>query len=162
MLRFRKTYALLILFTAIVATTALAATQNLSLASKDTALIQDAEAYAYDLGVDIDTALHRLMLQDVVGELSGELAVKEADTYAGLWIQHTPEFRIIARFTHSGKETIRPYIENGLLEYLVDIRTADVSLAELEATQVKILQKINNIKIPFDLVFAQISALSIF
>jgi hypothetical protein len=90
------------------------------------------------------------MLQDFAGDLDAELSAKEADTFAGLWIQHTPQFQIIVQFTQDGKETIRPYIENGPLADIIDVRIADVTLAELEATQAAALLKVRDFDIPVE------------
>ena len=59
----------------------------------------ETEMYAKRHGVTIDEARHRLKLQDVAGELDAELSIKEAETFAGLWIEHTPTFRVIVQFT---------------------------------------------------------------
>ena len=72
---------------------------------------KDVKAYASALNIDLDTAAQRLALQELVGYLDAELASKEKVTYGGLWIQHYPQFRVIAQFTQGGKETLRPYIE---------------------------------------------------
>ena len=46
-----------------------------------------------DFGVDVEEAICRLSLQDEIGELGAELAANERDTFAGLRIQHQPDFR---------------------------------------------------------------------
>jgi len=151
MFRVRNTYVILILLTIIAATTAMAATQNIpNVDNDDSALIQDAKTYASEMGVDLETALYRLKLQKAVGDLDAELSAKEVDTFAGLWIQHVPQFRVIVQFTQNGQETIRPYIENGVLEDIIDVRTANVSLSELEAAQATADRNIQNLKIPVE------------
>ncbi len=99
------------------------------------ALARDAETYASEYDIDLDEALRRLQLQDPIGELNAELAAKEADTFAGLWIEHTPEFRVFVRFTHGGEDTIRSYIADGPLADIVEVRGASASLSQLEAAQ---------------------------
>lgn len=116
----------------------------------ESSLIRDAKVYASDLDVDLDTAIYRLKLQEIAGELDAELATKEADIYAGLWIQHTSPFRIITQFTQSGEETIRPYVEGGPLDGVIEVQTANISLAELKAAQVAADRNIRNIKIPVE------------
>ncbi len=151
MFRFRYAGIFLVVFTIIVTTTAVAATQNIFYSgSEDNAKTHDAKVYASDLEIDLDTAIHQLMLQDLAGNLAAELAVKEVDTFAGLWIQHTPQFRIFVQFTQFGKETIRSYIENGPLADIVDVRIAMVSLAELEAAQAAVLLNIRDLNIPIE------------
>ncbi|HIE56888.1 MAG TPA: hypothetical protein EYP88_01465 [Anaerolineales bacterium] len=83
------------------------------------ALIQDAKMYTSRFGVDLDEAIRRLKLQSEIGDLNAELAAKEQDTFAGLWIQHQPEYRVIVRFTRNGGVTTQPYIENGPLADII-------------------------------------------
>lgn len=101
------------------------------------ALVQDAQMYADQFGVDLQEALTRLELQVPAGELSGALEANEADTFAGLWIQHEPEYRVIVMFTRDGEKTIRPYIEGGPLKDIVEVRKAEATLLELQRAQIK-------------------------
>lgn len=98
---------------------------------------QDARMYADDFGVSLEEALTRLQLQEPAGKLGAALSANEADTFAGLWIQHEPEYRVIVMFTGAGEETIRPYIEGGPLEDIVEVREAEATLTELEQFQLK-------------------------
>lgn len=98
---------------------------------KEEALVQDAKVYAADQGIDLNEAVRRLKLQGALGGLGAQLATKERDTFAGLWIQHSPEFRIVVQFTCDGEETIRPYIENVPFADIVEVqwwRVADGTL----------------------------------
>ncbi len=99
------------------------------------ALRRDAETMAGESGISVDEAINRLELQDLIGTLGAELERQEAETFAGLWIQHEPEYRIVVAFTRNGEETIQPYIENTPLAGLVKVRTAEVTCGELEAIQ---------------------------
>ena len=99
------------------------------------ALARDAQHYAKDFGVDVEEAICRLSLQDEIGELGAELAANERDTFAGLRIQHQPDFRVIVEFTSGGEETMARYLKNSRLANIVEIRNADVSLENLKATQ---------------------------
>ncbi len=80
-------------------------------------------------------SVRRLQLQESVGKLGAELEANERDTFAGLWIEHEPEYRVVAAFTRDGEETIRPYVEGGLLEDIVQVREASATLAELQEAQ---------------------------
>jgi len=117
---------------------------------KEEALVQDAQVYAADQGIDLDEAVRRLKLQGALGGLGAELATKERDTFAGLWIQHSPEFRIVVQFTRDGEETIRQYIENVPFADIVEVRTASVTLAELEAAQAAALVAVGDLGIPVE------------
>ena len=99
------------------------------------ALTRDAQHYAKDFGVDVEEAICRLSLQDEIGELGAELAANERDTFAGLRIQHQPDFRVIVEFTSGSEETMARYLKNSRLANIVEIRNADVSLENLKATQ---------------------------
>jgi antitoxin component of RelBE/YafQ-DinJ toxin-antitoxin module len=99
----------------------------------DDALAQDAQWYAAEHGIDLDEAMRRLALQDTIGALNAELAEKERATFAGLWIEHEPEFRVFVRFTERGAATLQPYIEGGPLEGIVEVRDAAASLEGLTA-----------------------------
>ncbi len=100
-------------------------------------LLYDAQGYASNTGVSIEEALRRFKLQDIARDLQAEVITKEAETFAGLWIEHTPEFKIVVQFTRNGEETIKPYLEQ-YPEFadIVEVRnTAKVSLANLQRDQ---------------------------
>lgn len=99
------------------------------------ALRRDAEKMAEQLGISVDEAIRRAQLQDPIGVLGAELEREEVDTFAGLWIQHEPEYRVVVAFTRNGEETIRRYVKNTPLADLIEVRTAEVTLVELKAAQ---------------------------
>lgn len=114
-------------------------------------LLQDAQEYASDTGVNIDEALSRFQLQDIAGELGAELRTNEVETFAGLWIEHTPEFRIVVQFTRDDEETIKPYLKQHIeLANIVEVRTANVSLANLRRAQNNASCSVNALGIPAD------------
>jgi hypothetical protein len=106
----------------------------------DEALMKDAQAYAAAMGVSLDEAIRRLQLQDEIGSLNAALAVNEADTFAGLWIQHQPTYRVVVQFTRDGEAVIQPYIEHGPLAGIVEVRIAHATLNELEAARAQAAQ----------------------
>jgi hypothetical protein len=79
----------------------------------------------------------RLALQDEIGELGAALEANEADTFAGLWIEHEPEYRVVVAFVgDAGEEVIRPYLQTyPALADIIELRTAQYTLAELLAAQ---------------------------
>ncbi|GIW61076.1 MAG: hypothetical protein KatS3mg087_2142 [Patescibacteria group bacterium] len=113
------------------------------------ALLADAETYASMYGVSIDEATKRLTLQDIVEELNANLVTNENTTFAGLWIQHESEYRVIARFTSNGSATIKSYIQNTPLYDLVEVRIADINLEELKLEQLQATQIMNQSNFPF-------------
>ena len=99
-------------------------------------VLYDAQIYASNNNVSTEEALRRFQLQDIAGKLDGELSKNETGTFAGLWVEHTPEFRIVVRFTRNGEETIKPYMKQHVeLANIVEVRPANVSLANLQRDQ---------------------------
>ena len=104
------------------------------------ALLQDACHYAADVGVDLDEAVRRLQAQHTIGELGAELEANEQPTFGGLWIQHTPEYKVIAAFTRDGEETVRRYVTGTSLVDMVEVREVEVTLVELRRAQREAMQ----------------------
>ncbi len=99
-------------------------------------LLYDAQIYASNNNISIEEALRRFQLQDIAGKLDAELSMGEAETFAGLWIEHNPNFKIIVQFTRDGEETIKPYLKPYTeLANILEVRTAKVSLADLQRAQ---------------------------
>ena len=113
-------------------------------------MVTDAQSYAADFGVTLDEALRRLSLQRDVGELDADLMLNEVETFAGLWIQHEPEFRIIVKFTEGGEETIQPYIKDGELAGLVDTGTAETTLKDLRKAQLETISEVEKLGLAAD------------
>ena len=76
-----------------------------------------------------------MQLQDIIGELNAKLVKEESDTFARLWIQHKPNYRVIVRFTENGKATIQQYINNSPLTGIIEVRNANANLNYLEEIQ---------------------------
>ncbi len=107
-------------------------------------LLFDAQIYASNNNVSTEEALRRFQLQDIAGKLGAELSKNETETLAGLWIEHSPEFRIVVLFTRDGEETIKPYLKQYTeLADIVEVRTANVSLANLQRDQSDASSSIN-------------------
>lgn len=95
----------------------------------------DAKAYAEHYRVDVSEALRRLHLQEDIGELNAALETQEAATFAGLWIEHEPQYRVVAQFTRDGARTLQRYTANTPLAGLIEVRGARTSYARLIADQ---------------------------
>ena len=97
----------------------------------------DAQSYADDLGVSLEEASRRLNLQEAIGELGASLEANETDTFAGLWIEHEPAYKVVVAFVgDAGEAVIRPYRQTyPQLSDIIEIRTAQYTLAELLAAQ---------------------------
>jgi hypothetical protein len=115
----------------------------------DEALMKDGGSLAADLGITVDEAIRRLTLQNSIGPLDAQLERQESATFSGLWIQNKPEYRVVVAFTRDGPKTIKPYIENTPYESLVELRTVDVSLAELEKIQQEVMRMTRDFGLSF-------------
>jgi len=104
------------------------------------ALRRDAQAMAEDMGIPVDEALRRMQYQDDIGNLQVALTAEQAETFAGLWIEHQPEYRIVVQFTRDGEQTIRPYLEGKPWADRVEVRAAGTTLASLEAAMAETMQ----------------------
>jgi len=99
-------------------------------------LLYDAQIYASNNNVSTEEALHRFQLQDIAGKLDAELRMNGTETFAGLWAEHKPKFKIVVQFTRNGEETIKPYMKQyAELANVVEVRTANVPLANLKRDQ---------------------------
>ena len=99
---------------------------------------QDAQHYAEQYGIELSEAVTRLLLQEPIGKLGAELEDKEADTLAGFWIQHRPEYRVVVAFTKDGESTIAKYVQDGPLLEFIEVRTAETTLRDLERAQLEV------------------------
>lgn len=100
------------------------------------ASLQDAASYAAQYGVDVGEAVRRLKLQRQVGDLDAALSAEEGTTFAGLWIEHTPRYRVVVRFTDRASEArLHARINKGPLADLVETQPARWTLAQLETHQ---------------------------
>lgn len=95
----------------------------------------DAQYYADDFGVSLEEANRRLQQQEALGTLAEMLRTNEADSFAGLWIEHEPAYKIVIAVVGDGDAVIRPYLTNLSFADDVEIRPAQHTLAELEAAQ---------------------------
>lgn len=116
------------------------------LTENEDALLRDAKIYASNMGVSLDEAVNRFKLQEIAGNLEAEIYEKETETFAGLWLEHTPEFRLIVQFTRDGDETLKSYIPEELTG-ITEVRTAKVSLVNLEEIQKEVTANVREIGI---------------
>lgn len=110
--------------------------------SASEARLADAQIYAKHMGVSVDEAARRFDLQDAAGNLDAELSRKESATFAGLWVQHTPDFRVVVRVTHNGADVLAPYVQRAGLVGWVDVRPADATLVALQKAQSEAMEAV--------------------
>lgn len=92
----------------------------------------DAAEYANAFDVSSDEALRRLALQDeAIPSLAAVLAESFPKHYAGLYIEHRPEFRVVVRMTAGGPTDVTSFISDFRLLGDLDVVSVEYSLAEL-------------------------------
>ena len=99
----------------------------------DTALFE-LEEYAAYYGISVEEARQRFDFSGSFAWLQTELWFQEAGTFAGSWIRHEPEYRLVFRFTRNGEETLKKYIPQEVLERF-EVLPADWTLDELRMAQ---------------------------
>jgi hypothetical protein len=114
---------------------------------------QVTEEMAASWGVSLEEAYQRLRVEDPIGTLQAELTEWEADTFAGLWIEHEPQYRVVVAFTRDGERTLEPYLENRSIPGLT-IRQARFTYAELEAMQSQAMRELGKLDYHVSVLFA--------
>ncbi|MFW5942998.1 MAG: hypothetical protein ACOCXI_14445, partial [Chloroflexota bacterium] len=115
----------------------------------DDPFVQDAQTYAEDQGISLEEAVSRMNVQQALGEsgLQSALMQNEADTFAGLWIEHEPAYRIVVAFTEDGEQTIQPYLDGLEFADLVEVRSHRFTYAQLQSAQQETMQQLNELGI---------------
>ena len=114
-------------------------------------LLQDAASYADQQSIKLGEAVRRLQLQREIGDLDAALSKEEQVTFAGLWIEHEPEYRVIVRFTdHFDEERLRARVAGTALEGLVEMRPAAVSLLQLGERRATVHQLVRQLRFAVD------------
>ena len=91
----------------------------------------DLQQYAELHGTTLQQAQVELGLQEAIGELEERLSEAEADTFAGLWIEHAPAVKVVALFTEDGGTKLSRFVQGGPLERLSEARPAARPLRQL-------------------------------
>lgn len=68
-----------------------------------------AESYAATHNVSVEEAGRRLARQSEIGALQERIAANEGDTFAGLYIEHDPQFRVVVKFTRDSAAILSRY-----------------------------------------------------
>lgn len=89
------------------------------------------EQYAKTFNVSPAEAERRSTLRKEIGELNARLEQSEPDTFAGMHLEHTPNFRAIVRFKGDAIAALARYTKNPLFV----ASTAEVSVRDLVQTQ---------------------------
>jgi hypothetical protein len=70
--------------------------------------------YAKDGDLTPLEAAQRLQAQRAAGELDAKLQTERPDTFAGLYIEHEPDFRIVVMFTRNASSELAAYTKDKL------------------------------------------------
>lgn len=90
-----------------------------------------AHSYAQTYGVSLDEAKRRTWRQLEIGQLEQRMQAERPDTFAGLYIEHRPVYRVVVRFTGDAKAQLAAYSDDPLFV----AETAPRSLQVLRSTQ---------------------------
>jgi hypothetical protein len=130
-----------------------AAVQSTPTAGIPEPMQQVAEEMATSWGLSVEEAYQRLRVEDPIGTLQVELAEWEADTFAGLWIENEPQYRVVVAFTRDGEKTLEPYLENRSIPGLT-LRKARFTYAQLEAMQAQAMRELAKLDFHVSVLFA--------
>ncbi len=123
---------------------------NLPVFEDDPAIL-DAQAYAEKFSITEDEALMRLYIQDKLGLIEENIAQAKPKSFAGLWIEHEPEYRIIVQTTSEETSTLPSYFDSLGQNIPIKIVTVDTPLYKLESSLDKISQDLYNAEIQADI-----------
>ena len=98
---------------------------------------RDAQHYAEQFGIELSEAVTRLTLQEPIGKMGAAIEASEKDTFAGLWIQHEPDYRVVVAFTKDGESTVLKYVRDERLREIIEVRTAEATLRYLQDAQME-------------------------
>lgn len=115
----------------------------------DAPLPSEAEHFARTLHITPEEAFRRMQLEDDIGQLNTTLLREEPETYAGLWIQHEPVYRVVVSFTRDGEERVQPYVSGTPLEAEIEVRQAAVSYARLQAVEEETHRLLGPLGLPY-------------
>lgn len=79
---------------------------------------------------------------DSIAYVNQQLQENEADTLAGLWIRHEPDYRVMVAFTRDGPETLAEYTDDPLF---LAINRPGPTLVEARAKQESFVEDLNRL-----------------
>lgn len=119
------------ILTATVTLLAASAIFNLNAATQDRDMVS--EKYADTYRTSTEEATQRLAASRDAGRLQQRIATENPETFAGLYIEHSPEFQIVVLFTKDPERNLARYTQSRLYS----ARVAPRSLETLRAAQEK-------------------------
>jgi hypothetical protein len=97
---------------------------------KDQPELIEIAIYSEFYGITLEEAQKRFNITDQFRGVEGLLESKAPDTFAGLWIQHMPNFCMVAAFTVGGEDVVKQCVSENLTQYM-EIRTVKYSMKDL-------------------------------
>jgi hypothetical protein len=102
----------------------------------------DAAAYAEMFGISLDEAIRRLELSPQIGQLGALLETTYPDTFAGMWIENEPTFKLVAAFTADAEATLARHVDGTPLADIAEARTFPVSYRRLQEEQMVLFEQL--------------------
>jgi hypothetical protein len=112
-------------------------------------LLFDAKMCSQHWNVTVDEALRRFKLEDSARVLEAKLWERESATFGGLWIQNTPEFKIVAAFSGDAAKTIASYVTPEISD-VIEARSVKYSYNELQAIRNEFQSSLKDLGIEFN------------
>lgn len=111
------------------------------------------QSYAREYCVTMAEAERRMAIQasNVAGTLMQRISTAEAATFAGLWIEHRPEYRVKVAFTRDAAATLARYTGDPLF---VPVERPGPTLIELRAGTSRVAQDLEMIGSRFNMASA--------
>lgn len=110
----------------------------------------EAQRYAEYFKVSVEEASQRLKIQDQLGQIENELYQNESPSFAGMWIQHEPDFRLIIQSTLDNDAQLTSYFEKLDSPIVIEFRQVKTSLTTLENLQKEIGYQLENLNLLAD------------
>lgn len=85
--------------------------------------------YARTYRVSVDEAEWRLSKLRYIGEMGNRIETASPGTFAGIWIEHTPAFRVVVRFVGDPKAQLAKYTQDPLFVPETAPRSLEVQIA---------------------------------
>ncbi|MEI2457489.1 S1 family peptidase [Lysobacter firmicutimachus] len=96
--------------------------------------------YARYYGIDIGEARHRISATDRAIEIQTALRDNTPDTFSGMYVEHKPKFRVVAKFTSPPSAAIRPLLQSPA----ISVQFGDHSETELKAALAAVTQDLGS------------------
>lgn len=104
-------------------------------------------------GISSADAAEQIQLQNEISDLSNKLASEDPDSFGGVWVEHSPTFKIIVAFADAkDRSALRDQVSPGLRRYLI-IKNVPKGLKQARTDQEAILAALAPLRLPLQLGF---------